>query len=164
MVWNRRSATRYQRRTAGRHVREGVFWTLTRGELRKTKLNHRSWCRSCQPRDVVWSYHIRNVPVLSTIEMSPGCGFTLPRTRRVSSWAQSRVARVDSELGERGVVSGIRDVGEGAAPLPSLSDLEAACSSRNAHMRPTGSPSLLRAAKGLGFALPRLACQGAPAG
>jgi len=28
------------------------------------------------------SYHIRNVPVFSTIEMSPGCGFTLPRRSR----------------------------------------------------------------------------------
>ncbi len=46
---------------------------------------------------IVWllSYHIRNVPGLSTIEMSPGCGFTVPRKKPVFSFAASLVAKDD---------------------------------------------------------------------
>src|SRR2546422_7510507 len=43
----------------------------------------------------VLSYHIRNVPAFSTIEMSPGCGFTIPRKKPVFSCAASLVATDD---------------------------------------------------------------------
>src|SRR5439155_16161170 len=49
-------------------------------------VNARFWCMS---------YHIRNVPVFSTIEMSPGCGFTMPRKKPVFSFAASLVAKDD---------------------------------------------------------------------
>ena len=46
------------------------------------------------------SYHNRNVPVLSTIEMSPGCGFILPRKRWVSFFVESLVSKDDAKLEE----------------------------------------------------------------
>ena len=44
------------------------------------------------------SYHIRSVPGLSTIEMSPGCGFTKPRKKPVFSFAASLVAKDGPQL------------------------------------------------------------------
>src|SRR6266478_2315876 len=44
------------------------------------------------------SYHIRNVPAFSTIEVSPGCGFTMPRKRLVFSSPASLVSKDDGQL------------------------------------------------------------------
>jgi hypothetical protein len=41
------------------------------------------------------SYHIRNVPGLSSIEISPGCGFTMPKKKLVSSSADSGFSKDD---------------------------------------------------------------------
>jgi hypothetical protein len=65
------------------------------------------------------SYHNGSVPGLSTIEMSPGFSFTMPRKRLEFSFAASLVAKGDVRLG---CVDALRDggAGEGAewsAPL-----------------------------------------------
>src|SRR6266446_3594444 len=67
----------------------------------------------------VLSYHIRNVPVLSTIEMSPSFGFTLPRNRERVPWRKSLFSRDDSELEEGcDVGSGRGAGGKGQRPFP----------------------------------------------
>jgi hypothetical protein len=40
---------------------------------------------ACQAGGLTVSYHIRSVPSLSTIEMSPGYGFTMSKKKLVSS-------------------------------------------------------------------------------
>ena len=65
------------------------------------------------------SYHIRNVPVLSTIEMSPSFGFTLPRNRERVPLRKSLFSRDDSELEEGcDVGSGMGARGKGQRPFP----------------------------------------------
>src|SRR5437016_11770184 len=65
------------------------------------------------------SYHIRNVPVLSTIEMSPGCGFTLPRKSGRVPLRKSLFSRDDSELEEGcDVGSGMGARGKGQRLFP----------------------------------------------
>src|SRR5207253_5838349 len=77
------------------------------------------------------SYHNRNVPALSTIEVSPGCSFTMPRKRSASSCVDSDSFSTDDRpWGCRILVSGMGR-GEGAEPLPSLLAVEAAFHSRN---------------------------------
>src|SRR6476661_6855462 len=46
-------------------------------------INHESTDVNIRTSDV--SYHNRNVPALSTIEVAPGCSFTMPRKRSASS-------------------------------------------------------------------------------
>ena len=65
------------------------------------------------------SYHIRNVPVLSTIEMSPGFGFTPPRRSGRVPLLKSLFSRDDSELEEGwDVGSGMGARGKGQRPFP----------------------------------------------
>src|SRR6266404_6636199 len=72
-----------------------------------------------KPDCMVLSYHIRNVPVLSTIEMSPSFGFTLPRNRERVPWRKSLFSRDDSELEEGcDVGSGMGARGKGQRPFP----------------------------------------------
>src|SRR5713226_731121 len=54
--------------------------------------------RRCQPVSRTLSYHIRNVRAFSTIEVSPGCGFTMPRKRLVFSSPASLVSKDDGQL------------------------------------------------------------------
>src|ERR1700687_6187667 len=76
------------------------------------------WARK-QPPGNLMSYHIRNVPVLSTIEMSPGCGFTLPRKSGRVPLRKSLFSRDDSELEEGfGLMSGVGARGKGQRPFP----------------------------------------------
>jgi hypothetical protein len=69
------------------------------------------------------SYHIRNVPVFSTIEVSPGCGFTVPRKRLVFSSPASLVSKDDGQLAvvdeiAEGSGMGVRGKGRaGGVPL-----------------------------------------------
>src|SRR5208282_5502009 len=73
----------------------------------------------CQLIENMLSYHIRNVPVLSTIEMSPGCGFILPRKRRVSFFVEGLFSGDVSGRGEGcGGVGGRGAGGRGQRPLP----------------------------------------------
>src|SRR5208337_158182 len=86
----------------------------------------------------VWivSYHIRNVPVLSTIEMSPGCGFMQPRKRGHVPWRKSLFSRDDSQLEEDcGVGSGKGRGGRGSAP-----SLAQRCRAFNSRKPIRGSP------------------------
>jgi len=64
--------------------------------------------------------HARNVPGLSTIEMSLGCGFTLPKKKLASSCPEIFFAA--RSLAELGFGEG---AGEGAAHLSSLLAVEA---------------------------------------
>src|SRR6266851_7697371 len=65
------------------------------------------------------SYHIRNVPVFSTIEMSPGFGFMLPRKSGRVRLRKSLFSRDDSKLEEGcAVVSGMGARGKGQRPFP----------------------------------------------
>src|SRR5260370_2320862 len=65
------------------------------------------------------SYHNRNVPVLSTIEMSPSCGFTLPRKSWLRFFDESLVSRDDWQREKGcGVVSGKGARGKGQRPCP----------------------------------------------
>src|SRR5712692_6297843 len=66
------------------------------------------------------SYHIRNVPAFSTIEVSPGCGFTMPRKRLVFSSPASLVSKDD---GQQAVVDEIAEgSGMGVRGNPSQDD------------------------------------------
>jgi hypothetical protein len=67
------------------------------------------------------SYHIRNVPAFSTIEVSPGCGFTMPRKRLVFSSPASLVSKDDGQLAvvdeiAEGSGMGVRGKGQWSAP------------------------------------------------
>src|SRR5580693_8818303 len=78
------------------------------------------------------SYHNRNVPVLSAIEMSPGCRFTMPMKTSAFSFVGSGFFSTDDRQRECTIlVSGTGGGGRGPAPLPSLLAVEAAFHSRN---------------------------------
>jgi hypothetical protein len=67
---------------------------------------------------VALSYHIRNVPAFSTIEMSPGCGFTTPVKKIVSASVCKSVAKDDSSVPVRGQWgSGMGARGKGQRPF-----------------------------------------------
>src|SRR5207245_7589664 len=55
----------------------GAYWKPAGENLWSERLAPRG--RGVNIKHQALSYHIRNVPVLSTIEMSPSFGFTLPR-------------------------------------------------------------------------------------
>jgi hypothetical protein len=74
------------------------------------------------------SYHNRNVPVVSTIEMSPSCGFTQLRKRRPCFSDESLGAEDDSQRGEG---SGAPD----SWPAPSAGDLCLTAQSQSVHLR-----------------------------
>src|SRR5206468_6440152 len=61
------------------------------------------------------SYHIRSVPSLSTIEMSPGYGFTRPKKKLVSSCPEIFFAANDEAW--RNSVLGMGRGGRGSAPF-----------------------------------------------
>ena len=69
------------------------------------------------------SYHIRNVPGLSTIEMSPGCGFTMPKKKLVSSSVDSGFFSKDDRQRARKIFDlgmGARGKGQRLFPRSSL--------------------------------------------
>ena len=65
------------------------------------------------------SYHNRNVPALSTIEVAPGCSFTMPRKRSASSCFDSDSFSTDDRpWGCRILVSGMGARGKGQPLFP----------------------------------------------
>ena len=93
-----------------------------RSQAKTDGLLAREVCSRPSPKSTLGnrvSYHNRNVPTFSTIEMSPGCSFTMPTKKPVFSCAASLVAKDDSAPAEGyGAIFGDGGAGEGAAPLP----------------------------------------------
>src|SRR3989442_8102476 len=90
---------------------------------------------NCQEKPSGMSYHIRNVPAFSTIEMSPGCGFTMPRKKPVFSCAASLVA-TDDCWPEPVWVWGMGARGKGQRPF--------LCPSREKRTRARERPNVVR--------------------
>ena len=73
----------------------------------------------CQTRRCTVSYHIRNVPVLCTIEMSPSFRFTKPQKRSAFSFADIDFFSTDDQVPECRIwVSGMGARGKGRRPFP----------------------------------------------
>ena len=110
-----------------------------------------------QQKNRILSYHIRNVPAFSTIEMSPGCGFTIPRKKPVFSCAASLVA-TDDCWPEPVWVWGMGARGKGQRPF--------LCPSREKRTRARERPDVVRDSGSrsvqLGSPAPARGCGSAP--